>query len=81
MSRPSKLAHYHYMSYAHSSLDAAKGWRESARHARKIGDRKAAKLFAKAAREAARAAREYAAQAEGRKSIHRRRHSKTRRSR
>lgn len=67
----------YYLDYSASSLDAARGWRESASHARKMGDSKAAKLFAEAARKAARRAREYKAQAFGRKHIF----SRSRRSR
>jgi len=78
MKSASKKAHYHhYMDYAATSLQVAKGWRESASYARKHGDSKAAKLFAKAARESARQARLYVAKAHGRKSIH----SRPRRSR
>lgn len=66
----------YFMDYSRSALEAARGWRESASYARKIGDRSGAAAFSRAAREAARAARAYAADARGQKLF-----PKTRRSR
>lgn len=66
-SKVSEAERRYFMDYSRSSLDAARGWRESASYARKTGDRSGAQAFSHAATTAARAAREYAAEARGQK--------------